>query len=126
MFKKGNKKVANNYRLVSLTSIIAKIMEYVIRNHIVEHMMKNKLFSSKQFGFIFGRSTSLQLLKVLDIWTEAIDNGYYIDCIYMDITKAFDKVPHRRLMYKLNYYGINGSTIKWVEIFYNTRPNMLN
>ena len=50
-----------------------------------------------QYGFISGRSTSLQLLEVLDKWTEALDNGHYVDCIYMDFQKAFDKVPHKTI-----------------------------
>jgi hypothetical protein len=53
----------------------------------------------------FGRSTSLQLLEVLDKWTEALDNGHYVDCIYMDFQKAFDKVPHKRLLEKIKSYA---------------------
>ena len=61
-------------------------------------MTKNKLFSKKQFGFISGRSTTLQLLKVMNEWTEILDNGGSIDSVYMDFMKAFDKVPHKRLI----------------------------
>jgi sarcosine oxidase/L-pipecolate oxidase len=59
-----------------------------------------------QYGFISGRSTSLQLLEVLDKWTEALDNGHCVDCIYMDFQKAFDKVPHKKLLEKIKSYGI--------------------
>ncbi|VDI46730.1 Hypothetical predicted protein [Mytilus galloprovincialis] len=92
LFKKGDKKLASNYRPVSLTSIICKIMEKLIRKRIVDHMNKYGLFSDRQFGFIGGRSTGLQLLKVLDHWTEILDNGGSIDAIYTDFIKAFDKV----------------------------------
>ncbi|VDI00005.1 Hypothetical predicted protein [Mytilus galloprovincialis] len=95
IFKKGNKSQAKNYRPVSLTSVVCKIMEKIIREHIINYMKENKLFSNKQYGFISERSTSLQLLEVIDKWTEAIDNGYEIDCIYTDFMKAFDTVPHR-------------------------------
>ena len=88
LFKKGDKPV-------SLTSIACKMMEKLVKNQIVEHMKRNKLFSKKQFGFIFGRSTTLQLLLVLDQWTEIIDSGGSIDSVYMDFMKAFDKVPHK-------------------------------
>ena len=64
------------------------------------HMTKNKLFSKKQFGFISGRSTTLQLLKVMNEWTEILDNGGSIDSVYMDFMKAFDKVPHKKLIKK--------------------------
>ena len=63
-------------------------------------MTINKLFSEKQYGFIKGRSTVLQLIRALDEWTEAIDEGKAVDCIYADFKKAFDKVPHRRLLKK--------------------------
>ena len=71
-------------------------MEKLIRKRIVDHMNKYGLFSDRQFGFIWGRSTGLQLLKVLDHWTEILDNGGSIDVIYTDFMKAFDKVPHNR------------------------------
>ncbi|CAG2193300.1 Peflin,Programmed cell death protein 6,Sorcin [Mytilus edulis] len=76
IFKKGNKSQAKNYRPVSLTSVVCKILEKIIREHIIKHMKLNRLFSNKQYGFISGRSTSLQLLEVIDKWTEAIDDGY--------------------------------------------------
>ena len=94
LFKKGAKTDPGNYRLVSLTSI----MEKLVKNQIVSHMTKNKLFNKKQFGFISGRSTTLQLLKVMNEWTEILDNGGSIDSVYMDFMKAFDKVPHKRLI----------------------------
>ena len=84
-------------------------------------MKRNNLFSKKQYGFISGRSTSLQLLAVLDKWTEAIDMEHTIDCIYMDYAKAFDTVPHRRLIYKLSKYGINNKTVSWIQNFLSNR-----
>ena len=69
-------------------------------------MKDNDLLSDKQFGFIKGRSTVLQLLKVLDSWTETLENGGCIDVVYCNFIKAFDKVPHRRLIGKLHSYGI--------------------
>ena len=61
----------------------------------MKHMKCNNLFSNKQFGFLDGRSTVLQLLIVLDKWTRTIDEGGSIDCINCDFKKAFDKVPHK-------------------------------
>jgi len=64
---------------------------------------------------MYGRSTGLQLLKVLDAWTEAIEDGYYVDCIYMDLMKfkLLTKVTHKRLVRK-QHYGIVGKTFKWI------------
>ena len=101
IYKKGNKTHPLNYRPVSLTSIVCKILESIIRDHNIYHMKENKLFSNKQFGFIGGRSTTLQLIHVLDMWTEILDQGGTLDAIYCDFMKAFDKVPHNRLAHKI-------------------------
>ena len=121
IFKKGSRKDPLNYRPVSLTSIVCKIMEQIIRDHIIEHMRKNKLFSNKQFGFISGRSTTIQLLNVLDKWTKKIDEGFSLDVIYMDFMKAFDKVPHQRLLAKVKSYGIVGKVHGWIQDFLENR-----
>ena len=81
LFKKGSRKMASNYRPVSLTCILCKVLESFVRDHIVNHMKRNTLFSPKQFGFISGRSTSLQLLYVLDRWTQILDEGGSLDCM---------------------------------------------
>ena len=83
IFKKGDKTEPGNYRPVSLTSVICKTMENLVRETIVKHMSANKLFSNKQFGFISGRSTTLQLLKVMDEWTKILDKGGKIDSSYI-------------------------------------------
>ena len=77
------------------------------------------IFSNKQFGFIKGRSTSLQLLQILDKWTELLKNGGQIDVIYTDLEKAFDKIPHKMLISKLSSHGLNKEIISWFEAFLN-------
>ena len=75
IFKKGNKHVAGNYRPVSLTCIVCKMFESLIREQIMDYLKTNKLLSPKQFGFLSGRSTTLQLLTMLDRWTSILDRG---------------------------------------------------
>ena len=106
IFKKGNRKLACNYRPVSITSIICRILETIIRNSIVKFLVSNDLLSVYQYGFLKGRSTTLQLMKVLNDWTESMENKFSTDCIYLDYQKAFDSVPHRRLISKLRSYKI--------------------
>ena len=117
IYKKDNKTLPSNYRPVSLTSVVCKILESIIRDSIVEHMKENQLFSDQQFGFISKRSTVLQLIRVLDIWSDILDQGGSFDVIYMDFMKAFDKVPHRRLIYKIEKYGIKGNILEWIKSF---------
>jgi hypothetical protein len=92
-------------------------MESLVRDHLMEHFTKNNLFSKKQFGFIKGRSTVLQLLTVLDKWTATLEEGGNTDIIYTDFAKAFDKVPHKRLISKLKAYGISEDIIAWIKDF---------
>ena len=126
IFKKGKRSLASNYRPVSLTSTICKIFETLIRDHIIKHMDSEDLFSNRQFGFMGGRSTSLQLLRVLEDWTKILDEGGLIDCIYMDFMKAFDKVPHRRLLEKIKSYGIKGQIYEWITAFLRDRKQRVN
>ena len=126
IFKKGKKTLPQNYRPVSLTCIICKIMESIIRDAVVKHMTENNLFSQYQFGFISGRSTVLQLLHVLNIWIDILDQGGTLDAIYCDFMKAFDKVPHKRLVYKVEKYGIKGNIIGWIDSFLSGRTQCVN
>ena len=87
----------------------------------MHYMKTNKLFSRKQYGFIRGRSTTLQLLKVMEEWTQAPDLGNSIDIIYMDFKKAFDKVPHQRLIYKIRALGINEEITLWIKDYLTDR-----
>ena len=89
-------------------------------------MKQNKLFSERQYGFISGSSTSLQLLTVLEEWTKALGMGYTVDCIYMDYKKAFDAVPHRRLLGKLNSYGFTEQLLEWMTSFLTGRVQIVS
>ena len=117
IYKKGDKKFAGNYRPVSLTCIMCKLLEKIIRESMVNHMKKCNLFSDKQYGFISGRSTVLQLLAVLESWTQSLDIGNDIDVAYCDYMKAFDKVAHRRLIHKLKMYRFGEVFQNWIGDF---------
>ena len=119
--KKGSKTTPGNYRPVSLTSVIGKVMESTIRDQLVRHMMENNLFCDAQHGFVPGRSCMTQLLITLELWSELLDGGDPVDVIYLDFRKAFDTVPHRRLLKKLEAYGIKGGLLTWIENFLSGR-----
>ena len=121
IFKKGSRKSCTNYRPVSLTSIACKVMESIVRDELMSYMLNNNLLSPRQYGFVAGRSTVLQLLYTLDKWTEALDRGEPIEAVYMDFQKAFDTVPHRRLISKLQSYGISGKLLNWLRDFLTNR-----
>jgi len=115
IYKKGQRADRSNYRPVSLTSVCCKILESLIRDHVMTYLLQNNLLSNKQYGFIKRKSTSLQLLQLMDKWTEYLEIGSQIDVIYTDFEKAFDKVPHARLVSKLKSYGITKTLIDWIS-----------
>jgi len=96
-------------------------METIVREEMVKHMKVNGLFSDKQYGFISGRSTVLQLLTVIDRWTEILDKGGAVDVAYCDFMKAFDKVSHVKLIHKLKMYNFGQKYIDWIKAFLSNR-----
>ena len=97
IFKKGNRNIASNYRPISLMSVICKIMESFVKKVIIDHLTNQNLISSKQFGFINGRSSMSQPLNFVDKCADIIAGKRIADTIYFDFAKAFDTVPFRRL-----------------------------
>ena len=96
-------------------------METMLREQIVSHMMENSLFCDEQHGFVPGRSCMTQLLITIELWTELLDTGTALDVIYLDFKKAFDSVPHKRLLSKLDAYGIGGPIKEWIKSFLMNR-----
>ena len=121
IYKNGNKQHAENYRPISLTSVPCKIMESIIKENLVNYLEMNNLLSDTQYGFRSKRSCTLQLLEVYDIWTESLDHGIPIDMLYLDFQKAFDSVPHLRLIEKLHNLGIDGKLLNWIHSFITNR-----
>ena len=100
-------------------------MERIIRNKIVDHMESNNLFAKRQHGFRAGRSCTTQLLEFMEEVTEAIDRGEEVDVIYLDFAKAFDKVPHKRLLSKLKGYGIKGKIYDGIKDLLSNRKQLV-
>ena len=115
IFKKGKKSDPNNYRPVSLTSTVCKLMETIIRDEIVKHVENQKLLNPAQHGFRSNRSCSTQLIEVIHDWANSLDENTPVDSIYLDYRKAFDSVPFERLLVKLHAYGIRGKIHRWIR-----------
>ena len=121
LFKKGKRCLTSNYRPVSLTSIICKVLESHIRKAVVDHLRSHKLIKDSQHGFRSGKSCLTNLLEFLEIVTNYVDQGFPVDAIYLDFSKAFDKVPHKRLVSKLHAHGIAGNVNHWIEAWLSNR-----
>ena len=121
IFKKGKKDLPQNYRPVSLTCIVCKIMEKIIRDNLMKFLTQNDLLSDSQFGFVPGRSCTLQLLVCIEKWTKQFDEGNNVDIIYTDFSKAFDVVSHSKLITKIFSTGITGEIGNWIKDFLSNR-----
>ena len=115
LFKKGSQNKPENYRPVSLTSVVCKLPEILIRNHIVEFLVKHKLINTSQHGFLKAWSCLTNILCFLEEITEWVDEGSPVDVVYLDFQTAFDKVPHQRLLLKLKAHGLGNDVINWIE-----------
>ena len=121
LYKKGDGCVPNNYRPVSLTLVVCKMLESIIKDELFRYFNLNNLFTAYQHGFRPGYSCVTQLINVMEDWTYAIECGKSVDVIYLDFSKAFDCVLHARLISKLHGYGIAGLLLKWIDNFLRDR-----
>ena len=116
--KKSLKSNPANYRPISLTCILCKVMEHIIVSNIWKHLHKHGIILHFQHGFQSGLSCESQLIETVHDWMTALDNKTQIDAILLDFAKAFDKVPHKRLLSKLTSYGNTGNTHNWITSFF--------
>ncbi|CAM4676294.1 unnamed protein product [Lepidochelys kempii] len=115
VFKKGSRGDPGNYRAVSLTSVLGKLVETIVKNKIVRHIEEHKLLRTSQHGFCKGRSCLTDLLEFFEGVNKYVDKGDPVDIVYLDFQKAFDKVPHQRLLCRLSCHGIRGKILSWIE-----------
>ena len=121
MFKTGIKTLPENYRPVALTSHIIKVFEKVVRSRITAHLETTEQFNENQHGFRKGRSCLSQLLLHFDQIAELLEQGHDVDTVYLDFSKAFDRVDFEILLSKLGTVGIGGKIGRWIHSFLTER-----
>ena len=119
--KKVKKSAAANYRPISLTCILCKVMEHIIASNIVKHLDSHGLMYDLQHGFRERRSCETQLVSLVEDLARKSSQEKQIDLILLDFSKAFDKVSHSKLLMKLHSYGMRGSTLSWIKAFLSNR-----
>ena len=109
--------------LIIESLLIASItlLEAIIRDSIIKHLAENKLIVLSQHGFTAHRSCLTNLLEYLETLTHLVDEGHCIDIVYLDFSKAFDKVPHVRLLNVIHAHGIDGLVLNWISAWLNDR-----
>ena len=121
IFKKGDKSKPSNYRPVSLTSVCCKVAEHIIHSHLMNFFEQHNILTDYQHGFRKKRSCESQLITTIQDLATGIDNNTQIDAVLLDFSKAFDKVPHERLLAKLHHYGVRGQLLMWIRSFLSDR-----
>ena len=115
----------SNYRPVSLTSIVCKIFETIIRDKITYFLESRALITHHQHGYRTDHSCTTQLLELMEDFTNFYEMEIPFDCIYFDFAKAFDRVTHQRLLTKLYNIGIRGNLINWINDFLKGREQSI-
>jgi len=117
IFKKGDPQSPANYRPISLTSVLCKVLERVVRNQMLSYLSDHNILPDNQHGFVSNKSTVSNLIHCLDDWTRNVDNAVQTDVIYLDYSKCFDSVVHSKLLYKLQRYGFTEDAFLWIQNF---------
>ncbi|KAF7244268.1 RNA-directed DNA polymerase from mobile element jockey [Varanus komodoensis] len=121
IFKKGSRKDMGNYRLVSLTSIVGKTMERLIIERDLVMLDREERLTATQHGFCKNRSCQTNLVEFYDKVSRWLDGGDAVDVVYLDFSRAFDKVSHDILVEKLRSFGIHQSTVRWIRAWLTDR-----
>ena len=121
IFKKGDRSCPANYRPISLTCVLCKTLEHIISSSIVKHFTNQGSLYHLQHGFREKRSCVTQLVGLVNDLVTTIYDKKQVDLILLDFSKAFDKVNHEKILYKLHRLGVRGQTLTWIKNFLDDR-----
>ena len=121
LFKSGDPSNVKNYRPISLLDTIGKAFEKIVFKHLFNYIRDNNILTPLQSGFIPGDTTVNQLVYLLNMFSHAVDSGKEVRVVFCDISKAFDRVWHKGLLFKLKSIGISGSLLSWFSSYLSLR-----
>ena len=121
IFKKGDKTNVSNYRPISLLCVMGKVFEKCVFKYLHNYLVSHNLISKVQSGFTPGDSAVFQLADLYNTFAKAIDDGKEVRVVFCDISKAFDRVWHRGLLFKLRRLGLSGSLLNWFTSYLDNR-----
>ena len=121
IFKAGSKMEVGNYRPISLLPLFGKILEKLMHYRLYSFIEKHNILLSSQYGFQKNKSTEQALIEIQSKIIDAFEAKETPCCIFLYFAKAFDTVNHDILLHKLNYYGIRGNSLLWLESYLKNR-----
>jgi hypothetical protein len=121
IFKKDNPCDANNYRPISLTATLCKLMEAIIKDQSVHCLVDKGLINKHQHAFITNHSTATNLEECINDWIVSLKSSNRTDVVYIDFSKAFSLIVSSKLLFKLQSYGITGLLLNWIRCFLSNR-----
>ena len=121
LFKKGSKHIVTNYRPISLLSCVGTVFERIMFKHIYNFVHTNKLIFENQSGFLPAHSTVYQLIDIYHNICQSFNARQYTCIVFADISKAFERVWHKGLLFKLKQLGIDGSVLYWISNYLENR-----
>ena len=126
VFKKNDPSDVSNYRPISLLNTIGKVLEKIVHKYVYNFFSEHQVITTLQSGFIPGDSTVNQLVDIYNTFCRALDDGKEVRAIFCDISKAFDRVWHKGLLFKLQSVGISGSLLQWfTDYLYNRKQRVV-
>lgn len=126
VFKAGDHEDTNNYRPISVLSVVSKIVERYVHGVLYDYLNNLKLITACQSGFRKFHSTATALLKIYDQFLKGFDSGKFVGAVFIDLRKAFDTVDHDILLHKLESYGIVGEELEWFRSYLSNRSQQVN
>ena len=121
LFKRGKRSNMNNYRPISIISVVAKVFERLVYDQLSNYLTEYGILTQSQSGFRKFHSTVTALLEATDSWALNIDSGLVNAVLFLDLKKAFDTVDHQILLSKLRIYGLNRNAVDWFASYLNNR-----
>ena len=113
IFKKDDPSIISNYRPISLLGTIGKVLDKIVHKNLFNFIRDHEILTTLQSGFIPGDYTVNQLVDIYNTFCKALDEGKEVRAIFCDVSKAFDRVWHKGLLYKLQTIGISGPLLAW-------------
>ena len=110
ILKKGSANITKNYRPISLLSCTSKVLEKIVHKRVMSHVVENNLLPPNQYGFCKGSSTTSQLLDICHLIATALDSRLTSKLLFLDVSKAFDRVWHKAPLFKLEWLEIRGNS----------------